>query len=121
ALGIEAVGVNAFAHKHIKNFYNQVGTGNPLWLMLVSDATTMEDMADVTEPYAKKLIEDAAGKIRVLGLVRKSTGGETITEGMDADVKLAVIKAQALAAYFEEKYMPLRVIISGNNFSGVVA
>lgn len=121
ALGIEATGVNAFAHKHIKDFYKQATSGTPLWLMLVSDATTMEDMADVTQDFAKKLINDAAGKIRVLGFIRKSTGNETITEGLDPDAKLAVIKAQALAEYFESKYMPFRFILSGNSFNGVPA
>lgn len=120
-LGIEEAGTNAFAHKQIKDFYTEAGTGNPLWFMLVSDATTMEDMGDVNEDYAKKLINDASGKIRVLGLVRKSSGGETITEGLDEDAKLAAIKLQALAEYFELKYMPFRFIISGNSFSGVPA
>lgn len=121
ALGIEETGVNAFAHKHIKAFYKEAGSGTPLWFMLVSDATTLEEMGDVNENYAKKLILDAAGKVRALGLVRKSTGSETITEGLDADAKLAVIKLQALAEYFELKYMPFRFLISGNSFNGTQA
>ncbi|MGC1471543.1 MAG: DUF2586 family protein [Psychroserpens sp.] len=121
ALGIEEVGTNNFAHAQIKSFYGEAGTGTELWLMLVSDATTMEDMADVNESYAKKLITDAAGEIRVLGLVRKTAGTETIVDGIDEDSKLAVIKAQELAEYFETKYMPIRVLVSGNLFTGVPA
>ncbi|AUS06479.1 DUF2586 family protein [Pseudotamlana carrageenivorans] len=120
-LGIEATGVNDFAHKHIAAFYNEAATGTPLWIMLVSDATTMEEMADVNEDLAKKLINDAKGAIRVLGIIRKSTGSETVTEGLDDDVKLAAVKGQALAEYFEAKYMPFRFILSGNKFDGVPA
>ena len=116
-LGIEKDGVNDFAYRHIAKFYNIAGTGAPLWLMLVSDATTMTQMADKTENYAKKLIEDAKN-IRVLGLLKKATGTETITNGLDADVQTAVVKAQELAEHFAAKYYPFRVIISGNRFNG---
>ena len=37
---------NPFAYKHIKAFYDYAGTNAELWVMLVSDATTMENMAD---------------------------------------------------------------------------
>lgn len=116
-LGIEKTGTNAFAYKHIAAFFNTAGQGAPLWFMLVSDATTMTLMADKTENYAKKLIEDA-GNIRALGLLKKATGTETITAGLDEDVATAVVKAQELANHFAEKYFPFRVILSGNRFSG---
>jgi hypothetical protein len=117
ALGIEEAGVNAFPYKHIAKFYETAGQGAPLWFMLVSDATTMTEMADKTESYAKKLIQDASN-IRVLGLLKKATGTETITDGLDADVATAVVKAQELAEYFSGKYFPFRTILSGNSFSG---
>lgn len=120
-LGIESTGTNAFAYKHIKDFYAQVNSGAELWVMLVSDATTMTQMADKTENYAKKLVTDAKGKVRVLGIIKKSNGSATITDGLDVDSHTAVAKAQELGKYFEEKYMPIRVIISGNDFSGTVA
>lgn len=120
-LGIEAVGVNDFAHKHLKDFYEEYGTDGECWVMLVSDATTYEGMADVNGTLAKALIDAANGAIRVLGLIKKTTGAEVITEGIDADVKLGVIKAQALADYYTEKYRPFRVVISGNLWSGVLA
>lgn len=120
-LGIAKEGANAFAWKHISDFYNTAGQGAPLWFMLVSDATTMTDMLDVNNAHAKKLIEDAAGNIRVLGVVKKAVGDEAIASGMDGDVTTAVEKAQQLSNYFLSKFMPIRCIISGNAFSGVVA
>lgn len=119
-LGITAE-ENAFAYKHVKAFYDQAGSGTPLWLMLVSDATTMEAMLDKDGNFAPKLIADAKGEIRVLGVVKKATGSETIENGLDQDVHKAVPKAQALAVHFEKKYMPLRVVISGNAWNGNVS
>lgn len=120
-LGILEAGANAFAHKHIAAYYAMAGSGSELWLMLVSDATTYADMADVNETIGMKLIADAGGRIRVLGLLKEAGSGETITEGIDADVKAGVANAQALAEYYEDRYMPFRVVISGNKFSGTVA
>ncbi len=116
-LGIEKAGVNAFAYKHIAAFFDIAGQGAPLWFMLVSDATTMTQMADKTNNYAKKLIEDASN-IRVLGLLKKATGTETITNGLDEDVTTAVIKVQELAEHFAGMYFPFRAILSGNRFNG---
>lgn len=120
-LGIAATGTNAFAYKHIKDFYDQAKKGAELWFMLVVAATTMEQMADLNELHAKKLLADAGGKIRILGIVKKSGAGEVIANGVDQDVDAAVIKAQALAVDYASRYQPFRVILSGNKFSGVVA
>lgn len=112
---------NPFAYKHLKAFYAEAGEGAELWFMLVSDATTYAQMADTNETLLKKLIQDAAGAIRIVGLLKKSPGTETIAEGLDDDVKAGVIAAQALADEFAAIYMPFAVVISGNSFSGVVA
>jgi hypothetical protein len=112
---------NPFAYKHIKAFYDYAGTNAELWVMLVSDTTKQSEMADRSKSFAKKLINDAGGKIRVLGLVKKSLGSEPSANGLDADVDLATTKLQALAEEFTNKYFPFRGIISGNNFNGTVA
>ncbi|MGV4413870.1 DUF2586 family protein [Chryseobacterium sp. T1] len=118
-LGIEETGSNAFAYKHIKAFYDYAGSNAELWFMLISDATTMTSALDKDTGVAKQLIADAGGNIRVLGVVKQPTVSPTITHGLDADVSTAVEKTQALADEFAEKYFPFRVILSGNNFSGV--
>ena len=111
---------NPFAYKHVKAFYEYAGTSAELWIMLISDATTMEQAADHEKNFAKKLLEDAGGKIRVLGILKKSSGNPTISGSIDADTDKTVIKAQKLADDFAEKYFPVRVIISANNFNGNV-
>ncbi len=112
---------NAFAYQHIKSFYDLAGNGAILWLMLVSDATTMTDMLDKDGDYAPQLINNAKGEIRVLGVVKEPTGNESIANGLDEDVQNAVIEGQKLATYFEEKYMPFRVVVSGNCWNGNVS
>jgi hypothetical protein len=120
-LGIDEVGTNAFAYKQIKTFYDEAKKGAELWFMLTPSTVTLEDMVDITKAYAKKLLADAKGKIRILGLSKKSGTAETITEGLDADVALAVVKAQALSEDYASRYFPVRIIISGNKFTGIVA
>jgi hypothetical protein len=111
---------NPFAYKHVKAFYDYAGTNAELWIMLASDATAMSVMADKTQNIAKKLLNDAGGRIRVLGLIKKSAGTETAANGLDANVDATAIKLQELADEFTGKYFPFRGIISGNNFSGNV-
>ena len=120
-LGIEETGTNAFAHKQIKAFYGEAKKGAELWFMLVTQATTMEAMADLSNVFAKKLLSDSQGKIRIIGFVKKAGTTETIVDGLDEDVKLAVIKAQALCEDFASRYYNVRSIISGNKFNGNVA
>lgn len=120
-LGIEETGTNSFAYKHIKSFYDEAKKGAELWFMLVASTITLEDQADLTKSYAKKLLSDAQGKIRILGLLKKSGATETVTNGLDNDVHLAVVKAQDLAQDFSDRYFPVRILVSGNKFDGVVA
>jgi hypothetical protein len=120
-LGITEGGTNDFAYKQIKQFYDEAKKGAELWFMLVASTVTMEDQADITKDYARKLLNDAKGKVRILGLLKKSGATEIITLGLDNDVHLAVAKAQALAQDFADRFYPVRMLISGNKFSGVVA
>lgn len=109
---------NPFAYRHVKAFYDYAGTNAELWIMLVSDATSASEMVDKNENIAKKLLNDAGGRIRVLGIVKKSNGTEAAAGGLDADTDTAAVNLQALAEEFTEKYFPFRGIISGNRFSG---
>lgn len=120
-LGVVETGANSFAYSHIKSFYDEAKKGAELWFMLVPSTVTLADQADLTESYAKKLLSDASGKIRILGLLKKAGTTETITNGLDNDVHLAVVKAQALAQNFSNRYFPVRVLISGNKFDGEVS
>lgn len=120
AMGVTAED-NAYAYGQIQAFYSIAGTGAELWFMLVTSVTDMTAVVDIENAYAKKLIEDSKGKIRVFGVGKASGATETITNGIDADAHTAVVKAQALCADFADKYYPVRCIIGGNKYSGTVA
>lgn len=119
-IGITAGSENDFAYNQLAELFNESGQGAEVWLMLVSDATTYTAMFDVNQNYATKLLDDASGAIRVLGGVKKSLGTEESEDGLDADVHTAVLKAQALATFYASKFMPVRILISGNNFTGTI-
>lgn len=121
ALGILETGANAFAYKFFDQFYTEAGQGAELWFMLVSDATTLTAMLDKDGNYAPKLLDEGKGVIRVLEALKLPGAGVEVEDGLDEDVHLAVIEAQALAEAYAAKFMPIRVIISGNNFTGIVA
>jgi len=120
-IGITDGGANDFVYQHLKQFYTEAGQGAELWLMLVASTVTYTDMLDATKDNAKQLLNDASGRIRVLGALKNSAGNEVAVEGLDGDVHTAVVKAQDLADVFADKFMPVRVIISGNSYSGTVA
>lgn len=120
-LGIIAGSTNDFVYQHLLQFYTEAGQGAELWLMLVAEAVTYTDMLDQNKDNAKKLLNGAGGRIRVLGALKKSAGSETAVGGLDGDVHTAIVKAQDLAAAFAAKYMPVRVMVSGNNYNGTIA
>jgi len=120
-MGVTATGTNAFAFKQISDFYDGAGKGAELWFMLVPQAVTMEEMADKDQPYVSKLLADAKGNVRIWAISKKSQVADTIANGMDADVDLATIKAQALCVDFSNRYKYVRGIISGNKFQGAIA
>lgn len=111
-------------YKHIKEFYDEAGTGAPLWIMLVSQAVSMEDMVDKAEAnYAVKLLDASGGKIRVLGVTRSPAGGyspNTTANHIDLDVVTAIDFAQALAVEYANKFAPLRVVLEARAYTGTV-
>lgn len=119
----EAVGITAdydttnsvHAHRQIKEFYSQGGNGLPLWISVVVNTVTMEDICDKAEEYAKKLLDAAAGEIRILGITRKPDANydPEVADGIDPDVNLAAVNLQALLADYEDAFIPAIGIIEG--------
>lgn len=108
-------------YKHIREFYDEAGTGARLWIMLVGQAVSMADMVDKTEAdYAVKLLNAADGKIRLLGVSRSPAGGytPTTTNGLDVDVENAITTGQALAEEYAASYKPFRVVLECRHYQG---
>ena len=116
-LGIEEVGVNAAAHKQIKEFYNEAGNGVKLWI-LVSDKTLMSLNTTGTTNNLKTLIEAAKGEISVVGICRGKTQSEVVVDGLNEDVWSTMAAVQLLADEYQGLIMPFSAVIDGIGFGG---
>lgn len=128
----EAVGITAAydttnsmdVYRQIKEFYDSAGDGAELWIMLVSQATNITSILDKTQAFAKKLLTDAGGRIRLLAVSRNPAVGytpNTTTNQVDVDVFNALVTGQALADDMQAAFMPVRFIIEGYAFTGTTS
>ncbi len=126
AVGITAAYDTANAvkvYEHIDRYYQAAGKGSELWVMLVSQAVNMTTMLSPVQQYAKKLLEDAQGRIRVLGVVRNpaATYVPVVSDGMDNDANGATQTGQLLGDEFAAQFQPVRILIDGYAFNSVAA
>lgn len=120
---------NPFAMRQLTEFYNEAGPGAQLYLMLVPPTMDVAEMADKTNANgAKKLLDYAQGKIKVIGLLAHDTAvateagvAITVANALNADVYTAAANAQLLAADYFAGQKPFRAIIGGSSYSGVAA
>lgn len=119
ALGITEAG-NAPAHKQIKEFYAEAGSGMKLYVILTDDAL-MSSQVNGASSAAAALLNYAQGAICLLGLSEGTTQSAVIANGLNEDVILALTNAQALAESYEGKIMPLSIVMPGIDFTGVAA
>ena len=115
---------NPFAYRQIKEFYDGVGKGAQLYLMLVPYSMNVLDMTDHTNANgAKKLLLFADGKIKVLGVIPNDflIDDFGIGGGMNGDIYDAAINLDQLANDFFALEKPLRCLIGGSCFTGVAA
>jgi Protein of unknown function (DUF2586) len=110
--------------QQIKEFYDEAGNGAELWIMTVALTKTMTEILDpnTTTNGARKLLDAAGGKIRLLGISRfidsSVTYNQVTVSGLDEDVTLAMPKAQALAIEYRNNFKPFNVIIDGRGWNG---
>jgi hypothetical protein len=93
--------------------------------MVIPPTESMEDICDGTSDnaYAKKLLKDAGGEIRLLGITRKPGVAYTpaVTKGIDDDVIGALAKAQLLAEEQATKMAPVVILVEGRAYQGDTA
>lgn len=107
---------NVNVYRHILEFYQNAGEGTELYLMLVAQATTM---SDICELKAKRLLPFAKGKIKQLAVAVNPTGVTvTMLNGIPKDVHDAIPKAQGVALWGYDNYMPLQVFLEGYAYAG---
>ena len=123
AAGITAAG-NAFAYRQIKEFYDQAGAGAQLYLLLVANTMAVDAMCDHTNANgAKKLLQFAGGKIKLLGIIPDdfTIDDFTVTNGINGSVYDAVNNMHVLAGDFFDMEHPFRCLIAGSCYNGVPA
>tara|TARA_B100000965_G_scaffold390292_1_gene396961 strand:+ start:528 stop:1766 length:1239 start_codon:yes stop_codon:yes gene_type:complete len=115
--------VNPEMYAQIVDFYSQAGEGAELWILIQSEATLMASILDVNNANATVLLDAAQGRIRILGITRKADGAyaPVYADGIDPDVITSIDKAQELAEAYAAAYKPLRVVIGGRDYQGVIA
>lgn len=113
---------NPFAVKEIKAFYAQAGEGAELHLLIVSEATTLTAMCDPADGSPlRKLIDAAAGRIRLVG-INKLPPAEyeaDTTQGIDADAITAAANAQKVAESYANQIRPFRLLLPAPAWTGV--
>jgi hypothetical protein len=102
-------------YRHLKEFYSELAGNQELHIMIVPNTMTMAQMLDNTnETGAKKLITDAQGKVRLLGVFHKPAAGYNGgTDFIDSQVAAAILNAKGFAQARLTELVPLRVLIEG--------
>lgn len=114
---------NPFAYKVIKEFYDEAPLGSLLYVLIVANTMHVDDMADKTNGAgAKALLDYAAGKIRILGLMYDAADDNAITttNGIDAKCYDAASNLQSMANDYQTKKWPFRGVIGATGI-GMVA
>ena len=121
-LGVTAEN-NPLVDHEVRSFYAQAGDGSELHLLVVSEASVLEDMCDPSaESPLCKLIEGAGGRIRIVGVNRLIGEEESpdTSQGIDGDAIAAAAKAQQCAESYAEKIMPFRLFLPAAKWTGEV-
>lgn len=104
-------------YRHISEFYRMFPNGT-LYLMLYSG-----DMEDAfAEQYAKKLIIDANGEIRILGIANTPAAAtEEYLNGFPEDVFGSIQLGQQLYDWAFSTFRPCQIILEGRDFNAANA
>jgi hypothetical protein len=107
---------------HIDEYF-RLNPNGVLWIMVVAQATTLANMCDKTLAHVQKLISDSDKKVKSIGVVRNPSTGytPTITNGIDADVTAAVVKAQELADDWRTRNIFIDMIVIEGRELGATA
>ncbi|MCM1042378.1 MAG: DUF2586 family protein [Bacteroides sp.] len=119
ALGITAEN-NPLVDHEVRSFYAQAGDGAELHLMVVANGTKLTAMVNGTESSLGKLIESAAGRIKLVGVNRLEEENETpdLEKKIDGDAITAAEKAHQTAESYAGKIMPFRVFLPAPHWTG---
>ena len=123
--GLTTLGItqtnNPLIYKEVSAFYAEAGDGAELHLLAVPEATTLTAMVAITDGSPiRKLLDPAAGRIRLVGLNRTLPASyeATMNGCVDGDVVTAVAAAQAIAQTYLAKIAPVCILVPAMLWSG---
>ena len=112
---------NPLIYKEVAAFYTEAGDGAELHLLAVPEATTLTAMVAATDGSPiKKLLDPAAGRIRLVGINRRLPADyEAQMSGcIDKDVQTAVQAAQSIAESYLARIAPVVIFVPAIKWNG---
>ncbi len=107
-------------YRHITEFYRMAGEGTPLYLVVGTEASTMEDLIS---NYAQSMIAGADGDMRRLAVAFNppSDYSPVYVDGLEDTVYASISLAQDLHDWSWDKAMPVHVFLEGRGINGLSA
>lgn len=111
------------AYKHVAEFFRFNPTGTLYFLLSTAALTFSAALATTAGSLAKKLLAEANGEVRQLGIARVTDlGTQTAGAGVAQEVLDAIAPAQALVDNeFDPNKRPLDIVLEGHGWAGTVA
>lgn len=111
---------NTSVSRHLMEFYRMGNEGKKLYVLMVPDITTMQDIIE-NPNMAKKLLIYAKGEIKQLGICGKTTGEIVYVDGLPTDVFASIPKAQSLYDWSYANHFPCNILLEGYAYKGPAA
>jgi hypothetical protein len=102
-------------HRHLTEFYGEVGGNQELHIMIVPNTMTMAQMVDDTNVSGlKRLLSDALGKCSLAGVFRTPPNGYNGgSDFIDSDVAAALTASKIFGQARLAELAPVRMLIEG--------
>lgn len=114
---------NVNVYRHVREFFRNVGEGVELNFMVVSQAETIQTIAqDVAGDKLKRLLIDSDYKVRQLAIALNPIEDEenpvVHVDGITPDLFASIPLAQGTAEWAYDQFMPTHIFIEGANLGG---
>lgn len=104
-----------FMYNLIKEYYNELGGKQLLYVYGIAQTTTMTKALTATEANSvAKLLLETEGEVNLIAIARNPESGYSAGSGfLDKDVETAVTASKSLAESYQSQNKPFRVLIEG--------
>ena len=104
-----------FMYNLIKEYYDELGGKQLLYVYGIAQATTMTKALTATETNSvAKLLLETEGEVNLIAIARNPESGYSAGSGfLDKDVETAVTASKALAENYQSQNKPIRLLIEG--------